>query len=188
MLARRTRSDLPNRWPPEDAPIHVENFYLRRCNQSLHFLRLVLTMSIMLASFQLHDHAPHLPQGPPGSGPPVSFARSGITAAWDPKFKSLLELAEARDVPVRWSCQTGVCHTCMTGLIDGPITYNPELPEMASSALLEPMPTKAIIAAWKGRARIRCRPGRYGAWRSILPEPRATISSTLGKSLPCRAK
>jgi len=72
------------------------------------------------------DHTPHLPQGPPGSGPPVSFARSGITAAWDPKFGSLLELAEACDVPVRWSCRIGVCHTCMTGLIDGSITYNPE--------------------------------------------------------------
>ena len=69
---------------------------------------------------------PHLPQGPPGAGPPVSFARSGITAAWDPKFASLLELAEACDVPVRWSCRTGVCHTCMTGLIDGTIIYNPE--------------------------------------------------------------
>ena len=72
------------------------------------------------------DHTPHLPQGPPGSGPTVSFARSGITAAWDPKFASLLELAEACDVPVRWSCRTGVCHTCMTGLIAGSITYNPE--------------------------------------------------------------
>jgi ferredoxin-NADP reductase/MOSC domain-containing protein YiiM len=72
------------------------------------------------------DHAPHLPKGSPGSGPSVSFARSGITAAWDPGFGSLLELAEACDVPVRWSCRTGVCHTCMTGLIGGSITYNPE--------------------------------------------------------------
>src|SRR5271156_4914693 len=71
-------------------------------------------------------HTPHVPQGPPGLGPPVSFARSGITAAWDPKFGSLLELAEACDVPVRWSCRTGVCHTCMTGLIGGSIVYNPE--------------------------------------------------------------
>jgi ferredoxin-NADP reductase len=72
------------------------------------------------------DHTPHQREGPPGSGPPVSFARSGITAAWDPKFGSLLELAEACDVPVRWSCRTGVCHTCMTGLIGGSIIYNPE--------------------------------------------------------------
>jgi ferredoxin-NADP reductase/MOSC domain-containing protein YiiM len=71
-------------------------------------------------------HTPHVPPGPPGSGPPVSFARSGITAAWDPKFASLLELAEACDVPVRWSCRSGVCHTCMTGLIAGSIVYNPE--------------------------------------------------------------
>jgi len=72
------------------------------------------------------EHTPHLPQGPPGPGPAVSFARSGITAAWDPKFATLLELAEACDVPVRWSCRTGVCHTCMTGLISGSISYNPE--------------------------------------------------------------
>jgi ferredoxin len=71
-------------------------------------------------------HTPHQPEGPPGSGPPVSFARSGITVSWDSKFASLLELAEACDVPVRWSCRTGVCHTCMTGLIAGSITYNPE--------------------------------------------------------------
>jgi ferredoxin-NADP reductase/MOSC domain-containing protein YiiM len=71
-------------------------------------------------------HTPHPPQGPPGSGPPVSFARSGISVAWDPKFTSLLELAEACDVPVQWSCRTGVCHTCMTGLIGGSVTYNPE--------------------------------------------------------------
>ncbi len=61
-----------------------------------------------------------------GSGPSVSFARSGITVAWDPKFGSLLELAEACGVPVRWSCRTGVCHTCMTGLISGSIAYQPE--------------------------------------------------------------
>jgi ferredoxin-NADP reductase/MOSC domain-containing protein YiiM len=79
------------------------------------------------------SHTPHPPQGPPGSGPPVSFARSGITAAWDPKFGSLLELAEACDVPVRWSCRTGVCHTCVTGLIAGSITYIPEPLERPAS-------------------------------------------------------
>jgi ferredoxin-NADP reductase/MOSC domain-containing protein YiiM/ferredoxin len=70
-------------------------------------------------------HTPHPPPGPAGSGPPVSFARSGITCAWDRKFASLLELAEACDVPARWSCRTGVCHTCMTGLVAGSIVYNP---------------------------------------------------------------
>jgi len=78
-------------------------------------------------------HAPHPPPGPPGSGPLVSFARSGITAAWNPKFTSLLELAEECDVPVRWSCRVGVCHTCMTALIDESITYNPEPLERPST-------------------------------------------------------
>src|ERR1700746_3286484 len=64
-------------------------------------------------------HTPHQPQGPPGSGPPVSLARSGITVTWDSKFTSLLELAEACDVPVRWSCRPGVFPPCMTGLIAG---------------------------------------------------------------------
>ncbi len=71
-------------------------------------------------------HTPHLPPGPRGAGPVVSFARSGITLAWDKRFASLLELAEACDVPVRWSCRTGVCHTCMTGIIGGAVAYNPE--------------------------------------------------------------
>jgi ferredoxin-NADP reductase len=71
-------------------------------------------------------HTPHVPQGLSGSGPAVSFVRSGITVAWDPKFQSLLELAEACDVPVRWSCRTGVCHTCECGILDGKLRYAPE--------------------------------------------------------------
>ncbi|HUA40064.1 MAG TPA: MOSC and FAD-binding oxidoreductase domain-containing protein [Streptosporangiaceae bacterium] len=69
---------------------------------------------------------PHVPAGPAGDGPPVAFARSGLTVPWDPGYASLLELAEACDVPVRWSCRTGVCHTCETGLLSGAVTYAPE--------------------------------------------------------------
>jgi ferredoxin-NADP reductase len=82
---------------------------------------------------QRTDHFPHVPQGPPGSGPTVSFARSGIATAWDPRFGSLLELAEACDVPVQWSCRSGVCHTCMTGLVSGSINYQPEPLERPTS-------------------------------------------------------
>jgi ferredoxin len=56
----------------------------------------------------------------------VSFARSGLTAAWDPSYASLLELAEACQVPVRWSCRTGVCHTCESGLLAGTVGYSPD--------------------------------------------------------------
>ena len=71
-------------------------------------------------------HAPHSPPGQPGTGPPVSFSRSNLTVPWDPAFASLLELAEACDVPVRWSCRTGVCHTCVTGLVSGQVGYRPD--------------------------------------------------------------
>ena len=71
-------------------------------------------------------HAPHPPAGPAGAGPLVSFARSGITARWRLADQSLLELAEACDVPVRWSCRTGVCHNCESGLISGSVTYQPD--------------------------------------------------------------
>ena len=69
---------------------------------------------------------PHLPAGLPGSGALVSFARTGLNVRWGPTFQSLLELAEACDVPVRWSCRTGVCHTCETGLVAGTIGYRPD--------------------------------------------------------------
>lgn len=69
---------------------------------------------------------PHAPADSIGEGPGVSFARSGLTVSWDTKFQSLLELAEACDVPVRWSCRTGVCHSCECGLISGLVDYDPE--------------------------------------------------------------
>ena len=69
---------------------------------------------------------PHPPSGPVGAGPRVSFARSGLAVAWNPKYQSLLELAEACDVQVRWSCRTGVCHNCESGLISGKVSYQPE--------------------------------------------------------------
>jgi ferredoxin-NADP reductase len=69
---------------------------------------------------------PHIPAGPPGKGPRVSFARSGLSVEWDPRFQNLLDLAEACDVPVRWSCRTGVCHSCEVGLIGGSVCYEPD--------------------------------------------------------------
>jgi ferredoxin-NADP reductase/MOSC domain-containing protein YiiM len=70
---------------------------------------------------------PHLPKNDANTGPLVSFARSGIAAHWDPsKSQSILELAEACDVPVRWSCRTGVCHNCENGLVSGSVAYKPE--------------------------------------------------------------
>ena len=80
---------------------------------------------------------PHPPAGQPADGPEVAFARSGLTVRWDRGYGSLLELAEACDVPVRWSCRTGVCHTCETDLLSGTVSYAPDpLDEPASGSIL----------------------------------------------------
>jgi ferredoxin-NADP reductase/MOSC domain-containing protein YiiM len=69
---------------------------------------------------------PHPPARSPGNGPIVSFTRSGLAVPWDNNFKSLLELAEACDIAVKWSCRTGVCHLCECGLVEGRLRYAPE--------------------------------------------------------------
>jgi ferredoxin-NADP reductase/MOSC domain-containing protein YiiM/ferredoxin len=66
---------------------------------------------------------PHQPPGLPGAGPAVTFARSALTTAWSDTYSSVLELAEACDVPTRWSCRTGVCHTCATAALSGEVSY-----------------------------------------------------------------
>jgi ferredoxin-NADP reductase/MOSC domain-containing protein YiiM len=71
--------------------------------------------------------AAHVPKDDANTGPLVSFARSGIAAHWKASaYQSILELAEACDVPVRWSCRTGVCHSCESGLVSGEVVYGPE--------------------------------------------------------------
>jgi ferredoxin-NADP reductase/MOSC domain-containing protein YiiM len=79
---------------------------------------------------------PHQPAGPPGTGPRVTFVRSELTVSADDR--SLLELAEACDVPTRWSCRTGVCHTCVTPVLSGEVAYDP-------APLEPPGPAEALI-------------------------------------------
>ena len=70
--------------------------------------------------------APHPPAGSRAEGPTIEFARSNLSVPWSSDYASLLELAEACDVPVRWSCRTGVCHTCESTVIAGDLDYNPD--------------------------------------------------------------
>ena len=71
--------------------------------------------------------APHPLTDDANTGPLVSFARSGVATHWKPSaYQSILELAEACDVPVRWACRTGVCHSCESGLVSGAVAYAPE--------------------------------------------------------------
>jgi ferredoxin-NADP reductase/MOSC domain-containing protein YiiM len=66
---------------------------------------------------------PHPPPDNSGTGPIVTFAKSNISFQWQSRFSSLLEAAEACDVPVQWSCRSGVCHRCESALLDGRINY-----------------------------------------------------------------
>ncbi len=69
---------------------------------------------------------PHQPPGPAGTGPQITFTRSGLTVPWREDYPSVLELAEACDVPTRWACRTGVCHTCQTPVLSGAVRYRPD--------------------------------------------------------------
>ncbi|MGA7625590.1 MAG: 3-alpha domain-containing protein [Candidatus Acidiferrales bacterium] len=75
---------------------------------------------------------PHQPPSTSERGPKVAFARSGLAVSWASRYQSLLELAEACDVPAKWACRTGVCHTCETGLISGSVSYQPDPIEPAA--------------------------------------------------------
>ncbi|MEU9456565.1 MOSC and FAD-binding oxidoreductase domain-containing protein [Streptomyces sp. NPDC048277] len=91
---------------------------------------------------------PHQPPGPAGTGPLVTFARSGVTTAWSAAHASLLDLAEACDIPTRWSCRTGVCHTCVTHLVSGDVTYTTpplELPEAGSVLVCCSEPADEVV-------------------------------------------
>jgi len=69
---------------------------------------------------------PHQPEDPSATGALVTFARSGIATRFPASKRSVLDLADACDVPTRWSCRTGVCHTCSTPLLSGSVNYSPE--------------------------------------------------------------
>ena len=53
----------------------------------------------------------------------VHFAKSGLTVKWDPSMESILELAEANGLRPEFSCRTGICHTCISKLVEGEVEY-----------------------------------------------------------------
>ena len=67
----------------------------------------------------------------------MSFSRSGLTVNWSSQYGSILEFAEACDVPTRFSCRSGVCHTCVTQLIAGETAY--------TQPPLEPPPDGTVL-------------------------------------------
>jgi ferredoxin-NADP reductase/ferredoxin len=95
-------------------------------DSTVHFETFGAESSITPGIATVLSRTPHPPADRIGTGPNVLFTRSGLTVPWDSRFGSLLEFAETCDVPVRWSCRVGVCHTCESGLIGGNVGYAPE--------------------------------------------------------------
>jgi ferredoxin len=83
------------------------------------------------------ERAPHVPDRPPGTGPAVTFSRSNLAVPWHEQYPSLLDFAEACDVPVGFGCRQGVCHNCESGLLTGEVNYDIEP--------LEPPPDGRIL-------------------------------------------
>src|SRR5262249_39636010 len=141
---------------------------------------------------------PHLPAGAPGTGPTVDFARSGLSLPWSDDYPSLLELAEACDVSVRWSCRTGVCHSCETTLIEGGVDYSPDPvePPAARARRARPLNPHAtdFADAVEPRALLRAGPGthpqpapRGQGLRAVLRRPDVRRDGGAGRLLRRRA-
>ncbi|MEU9883625.1 hypothetical protein [Streptomyces phaeochromogenes] len=101
---------------------------------------------------------PHLPLGPSGTGPLVTFARSGISTTFPDSSRSVLELAEACDVPARWSC-------C-------PATSPTPRPHWI------PRPTARRSSAVRGRA-------PTSSWTCSRPSPRGESRDCRQEEEPC---
>ncbi|MER6065026.1 2Fe-2S iron-sulfur cluster-binding protein [Streptomyces sp. NPDC001792] len=89
---------------------------------------------------------PHIgAEAGPGGGDHVRAPR---TRSAPPAHVTLLDLAEACDIPTRWSCRTGVCHTCITHFVAGDITYTTpplELPEPGTVLVCCSKPTTEVV-------------------------------------------
>ncbi|WP_328615357.1 MOSC and FAD-binding oxidoreductase domain-containing protein [Amycolatopsis sp. NBC_00355] len=88
---------------------------------------------------------PHPPATPPGTGPQVTFARSGLSVPWSEDYPNVLEFAEACDVPTRWSCRSGVCQTCVTPVLSGEVGYEP-------GPLEDPPPGTTLVCCARPRS------------------------------------
>lgn len=53
----------------------------------------------------------------------IKFARSDTSVVWDGSHSSVLELAEAHDIPIDSGCRSGNCGTCEIELMEGTVEY-----------------------------------------------------------------
>ncbi|MCA9212940.1 MAG: 2Fe-2S iron-sulfur cluster binding domain-containing protein [Planctomycetales bacterium] len=65
----------------------------------------------------------------------VQFARSGRIITWDPRFETLLELAEANGITIDSGCRAGNCGTCVTAIKSGSVNHEAEVDADEGSCL-----------------------------------------------------
>ncbi|MEA3278097.1 MAG: MOSC domain-containing protein [Pseudomonadota bacterium] len=81
-------------------------------------------------------------------GQQVTFARTGVTATWDASVESILELAESNGLHPDYSCRSGICHTCMSRLLEGEVEYTIEpadIPDPGSVLICCPRPKTGVV-------------------------------------------
>jgi ferredoxin-NADP reductase len=64
----------------------------------------------------------------PAKLPQITFKRSGKTMPWSREATSLLSFAQDHGVQIDAGCCAGDCHTCMTAVMSGEVTYLVEVP------------------------------------------------------------
>jgi hypothetical protein len=82
------------------------------------------------------------------AGISVSFAKSNVSAIWNPALGSLLELAEAHQVTIDSGCRAGNCGTCITAIKEGEVSYLQEpgtMPEAGSCLTCVSVPKGNLI-------------------------------------------
>ena len=53
----------------------------------------------------------------------VEFRQSGVSATWTPASGTILDLAEANGVDQDFICRAGMCHTCLSTVLEGETAY-----------------------------------------------------------------
>ena len=53
----------------------------------------------------------------------IKFTKSNEVIEWDDNYESILELAEAYDLALPFSCRMGNCTSCQHPLVSGEIEY-----------------------------------------------------------------